>query len=310
MELIILITQQIAAMFFMILVGVFLVKCHLTDEKAGEYLSQIALRVVIPCMIIHAFQIEYSQEVAENFIIAFIGALLANVILIAVPYSFRKKLRLTSIEQASISYPNSGEILLPLVASILSKEMQVYCCAFVLVQIVLLFTHGVSLLQEQKKLQLKNILKNWNMWAIIIALFLFLSQITLPKSISLTIESFAGMAAPLCMLIIGMAVGKSTIKDIFGNKRSYLIVFIRLVLMPLGIILLLKISGIANYIEGLKEIFLVVFMATATSTAATVATLAQGYGKDAKIAGEINIMGVFFLTITLPGMVILYQWLI
>ena len=59
--------------------------------------------------------------------------------------------------------------------------------------------------------------------------------------------------------------------------------------------------------ENAKNIILIVFMATASSSAATVANIAQSYNNDAQNAGLINVMSILFLIITLPIMVILYQ---
>ena len=134
MELAILIAKQIGSMFLMILTGVVLRKCNVVDANAGKSLSKIAVNVVLPCTIINAFQIDYSREVSTGLLFALGMAFLCNLVLTLLPYGL-KHLKLTPIEQASFSYPNCGEILLPLVASVLSKEMQIYCCGFIIVQI-------------------------------------------------------------------------------------------------------------------------------------------------------------------------------
>ena len=71
--------------------------------------------------------------------------------------------------------------------------------------------------------------------------------------------------------------------------------------------LLIKVSGVARIMEGAKNIILIVFMATASSSAATVANIAQSYQNEAEKASVINVMSILFLIVTLPIMVVLYQ---
>jgi predicted permease len=62
--------------------------------------------------------------------------------------------------------------------------------------------------------------------------------------------------------------------------------------------------------EHAKNIVLIVFMATASSTSTTVTNMAYYYEVDEQQASFINIMSVLFLVITLPVMIRLYQWVV
>lgn len=303
----ILITQQIISMFIMIAVGVVLNKTGILPKEAGTYLSKVALKVLLPCAILNSFQIEYRDEIRNGLILAFVLAIVFNLILIIVPQILKKWLKLSVMEQASLSYPNSGEILIPLVVSVLSKELQVYCCAFMIVQLFFIFTHGEMLISGQSKLHIRAILGNINMIAIGIALFLFFFKIQLPAVAVKVVDSFSEMLAPTCMLAIGVSVGTCNLKQIFGEKRTYIICFLRLILMPVAILTLIKISGVANIMEGAKEIILVSFMATASSVSATITNMAYTYQNEEQKASGINVMSVLFLVLTLPIMVMLYQ---
>lgn len=302
-----LITKQIISMFIMIAVGIVLNKTGILPKEAGTYLSKVALKVLLPCAILNAFQIEFRDEIRNGLILAFVLAIVFNVILIVVPQILKKWLKLSVIEQVSLSYPNSGEILIPLVVSVLSKELQVYCCAFMIVQLFFIFTHGEMLISGQSKLHIRHILGNVNMIAIGIALFLFFLKIQLPVVAVTVVNSFSEMLAPTCMLAIGVSVGTCNLKHIWGDKRTYMDCFLRLICMPFIILMLIKISGVGNIMEGAKEIILVSFMATASSVSATITNMAYTYQKEEQKASVINVMSVLFLVLTLPIMVMLYQ---
>ena len=292
---IILFTQQILSMFLMIAVGIVLYKAKIMPKEAGTYLSGIALKVLLPCTIINAFQIEYREDIKYGLVLAFVLAIAFNLILILLPQLLKKWLKLSIMEQASLSYPNSGEILIPLVVSVLSKEMQIYCCAFMIVQLFFIFTHGESLISGKRKIHLRRIFGNVNMIAIGIAMLLFFCKIPLPMVVGKVIDSFSGMLAPACMLAIGISVGTCNIRQVFANKRIYLICLLRLLVIPLFILLLIKASGVTSVVENAKEIVLVVFMATASSVSATITNMAYHYKKEEQTASVMFMVMLYVL---------------
>ena len=149
------IMQEIVSMFLMVAVGIILIRTGMVEDATGTYLSRIAMKVLLPCTIINAFQIEYGEEIKKGLILAFVLAILFNLILIILPEMMKRRMKLSVMERASLSYPNSGEILIPLVVSALSKEMHIYCCAFMIVQLLFIFTHGEMLISGRTKLHIK-----------------------------------------------------------------------------------------------------------------------------------------------------------
>ena len=57
MEISILLMKQIAELFLMILMGYLVVKAGIVTAEDSKVLSKIVLYLVIPCVIIHAFQV-------------------------------------------------------------------------------------------------------------------------------------------------------------------------------------------------------------------------------------------------------------
>ena len=89
-----------------------------------------------------------------------------------------------------------------------------------------------------------------------------------------------------------------------------MICLLRLIAMPLIILTLIIVSGITNLMASAKEITLVVFMATASSVSATITNIAYTYQKDVQKASSINIMSVLLFVVTLPLMVLTYQFVL
>lgn len=304
----ILIFKQIVSMFLMIMVGFVLIKTKVIEKNAGSYLAKIVMYVVLPCTIIHAFQIERSEETINGLLFAFGIALICNVCLVLGSYGFKKIFKLNTVEQASITYPNSGDILIPLVSSVLSTEMTVYCCAFMVVQLLFMFTHGMQLLANEK--DLIKIVKNPNVIAIILGILLLVFNIEIPEIIDKTMTSFASMVAPLSMLVIGCSIANCNIVGQLKNKRIYLVVLIRQILIPFSFLLVIYFLGAKNLNALLQSIILIIYMAMASCPAATVVNIAQTYDKDPEYASVINVIGVIALIFTLPLMVYIFQSII
>ena len=63
--------------------------------------------------------------------------------------------------------------MIPLVGAVLGEEWVFYTTAFILVQTVLMWTHGVKLIGQEKELNIRKILCNPNVIAMIIGIAAF-----------------------------------------------------------------------------------------------------------------------------------------
>ena len=67
----ILLMKQIAQLFLMIFMGYLIVKTGIVEDTDSKVLSKIILYLVIPCVIINAFQVDYTSEHCERIIVSF-----------------------------------------------------------------------------------------------------------------------------------------------------------------------------------------------------------------------------------------------
>ncbi len=123
--------------------------------------------------------------------------------------------------------------MIPLVSAVLGEEWVFYTTAFILVQTILMWTHGVNLIGQEKNLNIRKILCNPNVIAMIIGIALFALEIRLPAVIDSCVSGFGDMISPASMMVIGMVIGDVDLRWVFRQKRPYLICMIRLILFPL-----------------------------------------------------------------------------
>lgn len=310
MELSILLSEQITALFLMGAVGYIIVKIKLFKEEDSKVISNMVVYICSPCVIVNSFQIKLTQDKLMGLLLAAAGVIIVHIILIGAVRIMEKPLHINSIEKASIIYSNAGNLIVPLVTAVLGKEWVFYTTAYIMVQTILMWTHGRGIICQEPQRNYKKILMNPNIIAIFIGLFLFLTQIRFPAPVGSCISGFAGMIGPVSMLVIGMVMGNVKIGWVFRQKRPYFICFLRLIALPLIAMAAFCFSGMLNMHKDSEYILLVVLLAASAPAAAMVTQLAQIYDKDAKYASVINVMSVIFCIITMPFIVLLYESLI
>ena len=291
---------KIAALFIVMFLGFVLVKTGICRSDDSRILSRLSVYIVVPCSILSAFQVSCSPSILNGLLLAVAAAVLIHLILIVLFYFIGPLLHLNGVEKASIIYSNAGNLVIPLVSSILGPDWVIYSSAYVSVQLFLLWSHGKMMICEEKKPDFKKIITNTN-------IFLFLAQISLPGPVDSAVRSLGSMIGPLAMLISGMLIAGTTPQEILAFPHIGLVTILRLIGVPLLTILLLKFSGLASFAENGSQILLVTLLATITPSASTITQMAQVYGKDARYAGAINVITTLLCMITMPIMVYLYQ---
>lgn len=268
--------KKILSLFLVMALGIVLVRCGIVRSRDSKVLSMISLYLVMPCVIISSFQVEYQPEILNGLLLALAASALLHLVLIVV-------------------------------VGFLGKEWVIYTSAFLSVQLFLLWSHAKMKLCGEKGIDLKKILTNINMIAIFAGVLLFLLRIQLPAPVQDAVDSISSMVGPMGMLILGMLIAEMDLKKLLSYHRLWWITLLRLVGIPLIGIVLLKYSGLAALVPEGRTILLVTLLAICTPSASTLTQMAQVYGKDADYASAINVVTTLLCIVTMPLMVALYQ---
>lgn len=310
MHISILLMEQIAELFLMIFMGFLIVKIGLLKDDDSKVLSKIVLYLIIPCVIINAFQVDYTMDTVKGLLTALAASVMLQIILLIIISVFGKLLHLNEVEIASVYYSNSGNLIVPIVTFILGQEWVLYGCVFMSVQLIFLWTHCKKILSREPSYDWKKIVLNINMISIFIGIVLFFTRIRLPEIIGNTLSAVGSMIGPASMFVTGMLFAGMNLKQIFANKRVYFISFLRLITVPLLSLILLKFSHLASLSADGNQIMLIVFLAVITPSASTVTQMCQVYGNDSRYASAINVVTTLFSIITMPLMVMLFQMIL
>lgn len=275
MHISILLMEQIIQLFLMIFMGFLIVKAKLLNSEDSKVLSIVVLYLIIPCVIINAFQVDYTPQTVTGLLIALAGSVMTQVILLIVVSILGRVFHLNEVEVASIYYSNSGNLIVPIVTFILGKEWVLYGCVFMSVQLVFIWTHCKKIISRESVYDWRKIVLNINMISIAIGIVLFLTRIHLPEDINSTLSAVGGMIGPASMIVTGMLFAGMDFKQIFASKRVYFVTFLRLIVVPAITLVLIKFSYLASLSSNGPKIMLIVFLAIITPSASTVTQMCR-----------------------------------
>ena len=196
--------QRIAELFLMIFMGWIVVKVGVLQTEDSRCLSMILLYIIAPSVFFNAFQIERTPEVLSMMAFSAVLALIFNVLLILLGDLSAKLLHLDVVEEASIIYPNSGNMAIPLVSAIFGTEWVVFVTLYNMIQNLFVWTHCRMFVSGERKVSLRKILLNINILAILAGALMFFLNIQLPGIVHNALTSVGNMIGPAAMIIVGI----------------------------------------------------------------------------------------------------------
>lgn len=298
---------KLCSLFLIMLAGYVIVRCGLLRSEDSHTLSVLCLYLICPCSIFSAFQIESNPSIVSGLLMCLAAAVVIHAVYIITVTLLKKPLKLDAVEQTSIIYTNAGNLIIPIVSSVLGPEWVIYTCAFMCVQIPLQWSHCKSIICNEHHLDIRKILTNVNMLSVFAGIIIFAFGIELPEFLQSTIDTVGSTIGPVSMLVVGMLLGGMELKYVFLRRRTWLITFLRLVVLPLITVLFLRLGAAHSSLPDGDKVLLITLLAASAPAAATVTQMAQVYGANEHDACAINVMTTLLCIVTMPLMVALYQ---
>lgn len=301
--------QNVSVLFLLIVVGYIVGKVGIISEKGQRELSDLVLKVTMPATIILALQLEYTQERFRTSlrIMAIVGISYIAMIIISKLISRMYKLtpgQKDIVEVGSI-LPNTSFMGYPIVLSILGQEALFFAVlGSGLIFEIVAWTYGAFTISKNAEEDIetnlvRDILLSPGILAIIIGFILFIFSITIPEPLNSTMGLLSQATSPLAMVVVGILLSRSNIKECVTSVRLYIIALVRLLIFPLLIFFVLNLLGFSG-----MEIVIPVIM-LGMPTAAYVAMFAANVKNDANLASQIVFVSSLLSLITIPIMVML-----
>ena len=299
--------QRIAELFVIIFFGWLIVKVGILKSEDSRCLSMILLYIITPSVFFNVFQIERTPEVLSMMAFSAVLALTSNVLLILLGDLSAKLLHLDVVEEASIIYPNSGNMAIPLVSAIFGTEWVVFVTLYNMIQNLFVWTHCRMFVSGERKVSLRKILLNINILAILAGALMFFLNIQLPGIVHNALTSVGNMIGPAAMIIVGMLMADLKMEDLRAYRRIWKPTLFRLVVLPLVLVLLAKLLHISALNPQGETLVMTALIPAFAPAANVVAQFSQIYGRDAKYAGLINAVTMLGCIVSMPLLIAVYQ---
>lgn len=302
----IMIAQQVLVLFVLIAIGFLCGKKRILTDSSSKHITDIVLYIVTPCVMISAFQREFSVELLEKILITALCAaliIIASVVVANLIFHDKNESRKKVLRFATV-FSNCGFMSLPLQKAVLGDDGWFYGSIFVAVFNIIIWTYGLVMMSgDKKQLSLKKLAFNPGIVGVIIALILFICKIELPYIIIEPVSYLANLNTPLPMLIIGFYLSQADFKKAFIDIGSYIAMGVRLVLIPLAATFVMALFKVDSTIA------ITCIIASAAPTAATTTMFAAKYNRDVELSVSLVASTTLVSIATMPLVVALAQTL-
>ena len=288
--------KQTVTMFILMAAGAVFYRTKLISNACGKELSRLLITVIIPCVIVKSYAVEFSQEKLLGLGMAAAAALLSLAVAMAICHVVYGKRR--KIENFAVSFSNAGFVGIPLVSAVLGEEAVFYVSIYVALLNLLQQTYGVMVMTENPGyIRPGKVLKNPVLCALALGLILFLLPGKPPALVMDCVGYIAALNTPVAMIILGIYLAQTPFRDLFFNVGIYGASALRLLVIPLATVLALSLLPVSG------EIRMIELIAAATPVGSNVAVFAQLHGLDYGHATKLVCNSTILSILTLPAVV-------
>lgn len=285
--------KQILVMLVMMSVGVALYKLGQIDEKGVGQLSNLALYVATPCVVIQSLAIDFDAERLSTGLMVMLFIMIIFVVSVIIARFGCG--RADRVGQFAVVFSNSGFVGIPLIQGILGDEYVFYVTMTMVTGTITFWTYGVYLMSGDKgEVSVKKILTNPNLIAVVVGLILFFAPVKLPYVLDRALTGMANLNTGLGMVILGATLGASNIGLMITDTRLYKAIALRLIVVPLVCIPILL------FMPAPFEVRMVMMILAAVPAASATSMLALKYGGDYSYGTGLAIGSTIISMITMP----------
>lgn len=295
---------QIFTMFIIIMLSVICYKTKLIDDNGNKTLSNILMYLVNPCIIMESYQKEFDTKLVHGLLISFVLALAAHIIGILFAQIFiRGKNNDVANERMAVIYSNCSFLAIPLVNRIYGLEGVFYLTAYITVFSLFIWTHGIIMMGGKGSVgDVLRALYSPAILSVIIGLVLYFTQIRLPEIIMEPVSAIGKMNTPIAMIIAGICIAQTDIRKTLFKWRIYLVCFLKLLLVPCTLILIVRPLLGSGIVSGVSVV------AAASPVATMCMIFAVRYDKDSRYASELFAISTILSMLTIPAVLFLLEF--
>jgi len=295
--------DTLIVLFGIIAIGYFVTKRGWMNPKVNPKISELIIKLTLPALIfgsVFAEETTFSQKEVMNilrwgFALYFVLFILSFLTI----YLIKPNKEDSGIYQILLIYANTGFIGYPLFGALFGAEAIFYMAVMHLPYNIFFFTIGVYIIRKSMNADKKE----ENVWksifspgtiASLLAILFFAFNLTLPQPMIDMVITVGSATTPLALLIIGSSLTVVPFDALFKNRKLYFFTFIKLILLPLFVSLLIMPFPINDMIR------IMIILSTALPSGSLVVMMASQYGDDTELASSAVFLTTVLSVLTMP----------
>ncbi len=286
-------------------------KLPLTNDSR-QLMIMIIVNVAMPCIILDGiFQLPIDQELLTQIFAIFAIAVLFTCIGSFLGWLGAKMMRMPDKDARQLAilsgFGNTGFIGLPLCAALFGAKGALLAAVFDAGLDFTLWTVGVMLLQEKRKLTLSSLreLVNIPMFAIVGGLLIAVIGFEPPMIVKQLTGSLSKLASPMAMIYIGMLI-----PILLQNKKRVALPMLGLPLTIKLVVFPLVTASLLLFLSLDLELAQVTLIQTAMPTIAVASILFARYAADEEMGAMTTVFSTLLGLATIPAVVILGNFIL
>jgi len=277
---------------------------HIFSDHIQNDLSQMITVVTSPALILSTInasgELGTKSDALEFLVIASLTWIIFIIASFFVPRIIVVQRATEGTVQFLTVFQNNGFMGLPLILALYGTGAMFYASLINIPSNLFVYTFGVWVMGRHSEhnidfVQLtKRLFLSPGFLAGLASLICFLMDWRLPSLIAETTTVIGGATTPLAMMVIGMAIAHSNIRQAFSNAKLYALMFIKMIALPIIIFLLFR-----NFIDNAIILStLIVIIATPGPAVATPYALL--YGGDVQFSTNYVFLSTLVSVVTIP----------
>jgi len=292
-------------MAIVLLLGFFLTKKKVIDDRGRMVLNDLLLKAVLPFSILSSSQYQYSADMLRSIGAVALGSgiyyLLSLVVLRLVIWKTKIADGEKRVFITTSVFANTGFVGMPIMYSLFGDPGLLLAAIYNLVYNVFFYTYGVHLLSGRKP-SLNEYLNTVSL-ASIAAIILFVVPWRAPAAVVHAVDLVGNMTFPLSMIIMGSTLSTIDVKKLFADGKSYAVCFLRLVLFPA--LMTLAMIMIKKFVVVLPSTLVTLIIMTALPSGTMSVIYSERYDCAPKFCTRTVALSLVFMVFTLPVMIAL-----
>lgn len=237
---------QMLCLLIMIGAGYFMTKKGMLDAHTNTQMSRIIVNVFNPMLILSSAASSVGLIPLRTMgLVSMIATAMFAILILAgmlLAPLFDRRADQRKIYQMMFVFSNLGFIGIPVVSSILGAEYVVYVTEFLVLYTIVFYTYGVALMDGKFSLSSLKTMLNPGMVSGVAAILLIIAGVQLPGFLMTAVTYLGNVTSPMALVAVGFALANTDLKRIFCQPKLYVFSVIKLLLLPLGMLPLLRLA--------------------------------------------------------------------